>query len=186
MARWFGSHGSRQGAMSATGWAILLAVLIGLAVVVGSVVLLLEQPRHLDRFARTRRWSVVSLVVSVVATLGVVMGQGDRSQIAVPSSETPKTVSLATVLREVKASDKVQTVPTDLMPPLAEAVKEPPSNWGGPTPACQAAIQANRGPSCEFGDRRGSHTMVLYGDSHAAMWFQALDDIAIRAHWRFF
>jgi hypothetical protein len=26
--------------------------------------------------------------------------------------------------------------------------------------------------------------MLLYGDSHAGMWFQALDDIAERAHWR--
>jgi len=26
--------------------------------------------------------------------------------------------------------------------------------------------------------------MVLYGDSHAGMWFQALDDIASRAHWK--
>ena len=26
--------------------------------------------------------------------------------------------------------------------------------------------------------------MVLYGDSHAAMWFRAFDDIATRAHWK--
>jgi hypothetical protein len=39
-------------------------------------------------------------------------------------------------------------------------------------------------PSCIFGDRTGSNTMVLFGDSHAGMWFQALDDIAKRAHWK--
>ena len=26
--------------------------------------------------------------------------------------------------------------------------------------------------------------MVIYGDSHAAMWFRALNSIALRAHWR--
>ena len=26
--------------------------------------------------------------------------------------------------------------------------------------------------------------MVLYGDSHAGMWFRAIEDIATRAHWR--
>ena len=26
--------------------------------------------------------------------------------------------------------------------------------------------------------------MVLYGDSHANMWFRAIDDIAIRSHWK--
>ena len=26
--------------------------------------------------------------------------------------------------------------------------------------------------------------MVLYGDSHAGMWFRAIDGIATRAHWK--
>ena len=37
---------------------------------------------------------------------------------------------------------------------------------------------------CTFGDPAGTHTIVLYGDSHAGMWFQTLNGIAIRQHWK--
>jgi hypothetical protein len=39
-------------------------------------------------------------------------------------------------------------------------------------------------PSCIFGDVKADRTMVLYGDSHAGMWFQALDGIARRDRWK--
>jgi hypothetical protein len=32
---------------------------------------------------------------------------------------------------------------------------------------------------------KATRTIVLYGDSHAEMWFTAIDDIAIRDGWRF-
>ena len=32
--------------------------------------------------------------------------------------------------------------------------------------------------------RMGSKTMVIYGDSHAGMWLDALSPIAAREHWR--
>ncbi len=35
-----------------------------------------------------------------------------------------------------------------------------------------------------FGDLNSTHTMVVYGDSHAGMWFQTLDFIATLIHWR--
>jgi hypothetical protein len=37
---------------------------------------------------------------------------------------------------------------------------------------------------CVFGDKSGSHTMVLWGDSHAFMWFPAVNAVAKAAHWR--
>ena len=49
---------------------------------------------------------------------------------------------------------------------------------------CWPTTPQARVPGCEFGDRGATHTMVLYGDSQAGMWFRALDDIAIRAHWK--
>ena len=35
-----------------------------------------------------------------------------------------------------------------------------------------------------FGDLNSTHTMVVYGDSHAAMWFHTLDLVANLIHWR--
>jgi hypothetical protein len=37
---------------------------------------------------------------------------------------------------------------------------------------------------CEFGDPAGATTVVLYGDSHAAHWFPAMERIASEHHWR--
>jgi hypothetical protein len=161
--------------VSAANWAVVLAVLITLTVVLGIVVAY-----------RTRRWSVVSFFASVATILVVVVAQGDPVPTAVKASAPIKTTSLATVLSQVKASNAINTVPPDLDPPLSVAVTEPTSNFGGPTTACQPAIPISTAPTCEFGDRNGSHTMVLYGDSHAAMWFEVFNQIALRAHWRLF
>jgi hypothetical protein len=66
------------------------------------------------------------------------------------------------------------------------AVGTPLSNIGFPPVSygCEPTNAQSTVPACVFGDRHGSHTMVLYGDSHAGMWFRALDDIATGAHWR--
>ena len=39
-------------------------------------------------------------------------------------------------------------------------------------------------PACTYGDTSADRTMVLYGDSHAAMWFPALEQIATQQHWK--
>jgi hypothetical protein len=163
-----------------TGWAILLAVLLGLVLTLGVVIVLLEQPSRLERFGGVRRWSVVGLGISMVAVLGTVVGQGEPGQIAAPSSTPSKPASLATVLREVRASSQISTVPTDLIPPFSQLLADPESYL---TPESTGCHPTSTSP-CLFGDRAGTHTMVLYGDSHAGMWTQALNDIANRAHWR--
>ena len=37
---------------------------------------------------------------------------------------------------------------------------------------------------CVFGDSTSSTTLVLFGDSHAAQWFPALEQVANERHWR--
>jgi peptidoglycan/LPS O-acetylase OafA/YrhL len=39
-------------------------------------------------------------------------------------------------------------------------------------------------PECVYGDRAASRTIVLYGDSHAAHWFPALERFALESGWR--
>lgn len=39
-------------------------------------------------------------------------------------------------------------------------------------------------PECVFGDEHGDFSIVLFGDSHAAMWFPALEAIAREQGWR--
>ncbi len=37
---------------------------------------------------------------------------------------------------------------------------------------------------CEYGDRNGTRTLILFGDSHAMQHFPALEIVAKRNHWR--
>ncbi len=93
-------------------------------------------------------------------------------------------VPLASVLRVVAESDSIRTVPSNLIPPLSQSATL--SNLGFPATStgCIPGYDQSTVPACTFGDPSGLHTMVLYGDSHAGMWFRALDDIAGRVHWR--
>ena len=41
-------------------------------------------------------------------------------------------------------------------------------------------------PACIFGDPNGTTTIALFGDSHAAQWFPALERIALERKWRLY
>jgi peptidoglycan/LPS O-acetylase OafA/YrhL len=49
---------------------------------------------------------------------------------------------------------------------------------------CLVGEHALTSPPCVYGDRRAKRTVVLFGDSHAMMYFPALDRLARRRHWR--
>ncbi len=49
---------------------------------------------------------------------------------------------------------------------------------------CHASFFQTRSPDCVFGDPASSRTVVLFGDSHAAQWFPALDAIARKKRFR--
>ncbi len=49
---------------------------------------------------------------------------------------------------------------------------------------CHLSFGETKGPSCFYGDLTSSKTIVLFGDSHAAQWFPALEEIATSSHLR--
>ncbi len=49
---------------------------------------------------------------------------------------------------------------------------------------CHVDIARSRPTTCSFGDPGASTTVALFGDSHAAQWFPALDVIAKAKRWR--
>ena len=82
----------------------------------------------------------------------------------------------------VAAAPSITSLPADLTPPLATASSDEPSTKYPATKPCVVGIP--KMPACLFGDTRGRRTMVLWGDSHAYMWFPALDAIAKAAKWK--
>ncbi len=78
-------------------------------------------------------------------------------------------------------SARTVDVPSNLQPSLLGAsTSEAAPFWDG----CLLGFTATVVPSCVFGDINSDTTVVLFGDSHAAMWFPALDEVANARHWR--
>jgi hypothetical protein len=173
--------------------------LIWLLVALGAAMIsfyLVEAPIRRASLGRSRRtvgWAPIGLgVLLITVSLGVATFQLSThgSRTAVNSSGRPQPFnprdlpvpapSVASLLLTVKAATHISSLPSNLTPPLADVSKD----WGGPPGPCFPATAATTVPACVFGDPQGTHTMVLYGDSHAAMWFYPIDLIAALSHWR--
>ncbi len=139
-----------------------------------------EQPiRHLRSPPVPTVIAGISLVVATVLVLSLVIVSQSfvRHQYrVVPAS------SDAVVLRNVASSTRITRVPSSIEPSLSNAVND----YGGyhEPGRCQANFASTSLPICVMGDPRGQRLMVLYGDSHALMWFTPLKRIAAVAHWR--
>ena len=166
---------------------LLLAVLaLGLSVITYFFV---ENPiRHARVLTRVRWASVGTGVVVTAVSLGIITLAAPSATAAttaghvLPGSGAPPATP-AQVLRAVEEARQLTSVPADVSPSLAAA----PNDWGGlPADAvgCEAHLAVTTVPACVFGDPHGTHTMVLYGDSHALMWFETFDAIAKQAKWR--
>jgi len=49
---------------------------------------------------------------------------------------------------------------------------------------CHVNYGETKSGYCTYGDKTSSTTIVLYGDSHAAQWFPALEQLAIQKHFK--
>ncbi len=81
----------------------------------------------------------------------------------------------------VAASAHLRAVPSDLTPSLGAAHGAKPETFVN---GCVRSWLETDHPECVSGDPEGETTVVLFGDSHAAMWEPALNSIAQQRHWR--
>jgi len=81
----------------------------------------------------------------------------------------------------VAASADVRAVPANLTPPLAEAPTDKPAVF---TNGCLRSWRYVGQDECASGDTSAPTRVALVGDSHAAMWQPALEQIATARHWR--
>nr|WP_231639580.1 acyltransferase family protein [Mycobacterium sp. Marseille-P9652] len=87
--------------------------------------------------------------------------------------------AFAQVQVAVAASADVKAVPLNLNPPLAEAAKRPLGANG-----CLRDLLLIDHPQCATGDTASSTTLAVVGDSNAAMWEPAFEQVAAQRHWR--
>jgi peptidoglycan/LPS O-acetylase OafA/YrhL len=88
----------------------------------------------------------------------------------------------ASLARTIAASRNMGALPANLTPKLKKASRDRPRVWDN---GCHTDTPVTVAPEgCVFGDPNGTETVVLFGDSHAAQWFPAMEAIATQRHWR--
>ncbi|MFF7213704.1 acyltransferase family protein [Streptomyces sp. NPDC008238] len=73
------------------------------------------------------------------------------------------------------------SLPANLRPGLARIKSSSSAVYRD---GCHIGYESEATPRCVYGDRSAPKTVVLFGDSHAAQWFPALDRLARAHHWR--
>jgi peptidoglycan/LPS O-acetylase OafA/YrhL len=81
----------------------------------------------------------------------------------------------------VESSADAGRLPGNLSPPLTE-IKEGRSAIY--EDGCHVGYTSTETPLCEYGDPDSDTVVVLFGDSHAAQWFPALEPLAVERGWR--
>jgi peptidoglycan/LPS O-acetylase OafA/YrhL len=77
----------------------------------------------------------------------------------------------------------ITEVPSNLHPTLADAnTDDPPVYVDG----CMDSYLDSSVQRCEFGDLASNTSVVIFGDSHAGMWFPAVDVAANQHGWRLY
>ncbi|TAM65982.1 acyltransferase family protein [Mycobacterium sp.] len=88
---------------------------------------------------------------------------------------------LAQVQAAVASSVGLKDVPSNLDPPLTDAVRERVPN--GLESCLRNLIEVDQ-PECATGDTASKTTVALVGDSNAFSWSSAFQQVAAQRHWR--
>ncbi|WP_100498121.1 acyltransferase family protein [Geodermatophilus chilensis] len=138
---------------------------------------------------------VVLSVVPVPVGPGVAarapgIGDPEPPESGVPASSTSPTLPpeqaavqalTAQVQAAVAGSVEIQAVPSNLTPPLAGAAADRPAPFRD---GCVLTWTAVGVDTCTYGATEARTTVTLIGDSHAAQWEPALEQVAQQRQWR--
>jgi hypothetical protein len=115
-----------------------------------------------------------TIAIAIAAALGSTASAGTFKRSA----------SSNVVAADVKASMAIQTLPSVLTPTLAAASTDTALVDTPSLSSCNIVDTPIVESTCVFGDPSGKHTMFLWGDSHAFMWFPAINAVAKAAKWK--
>jgi len=99
----------------------------------------------------------------------------------IPEGPPPPVVSPTEPLQAVVDAVSTENVPKNLEPSLSGATGDKSIIYDD---GCHLDAGSTEPGECIFGDVSSTFTVALFGDSHAAQWFNALDMIAKQRGWR--
>jgi peptidoglycan/LPS O-acetylase OafA/YrhL len=134
------------------------------------------------------RWLTNGLVLSTSTAVAAVLVLqhlpalvGSGAAITVVQADSAAPAVTKQMQAAVAAGLHTKEVPRNLTPQPAEAAGDtPPSSKDG----CHADFLASQQGGCVFGDTKGKHTAVIFGDSHAEQWLPAFAKAGAHAHWK--
>jgi peptidoglycan/LPS O-acetylase OafA/YrhL len=94
----------------------------------------------------------------------------------------PQIPGLGSPIQAVVDATKATGLPGNLTPSLQQAVSDQPIIYDDGCHVRFTPIAPK--PGCSYGDLNSSTVVGVYGDSHAAQWFPALEKIAIKRKWK--
>ncbi|MFC9359748.1 acyltransferase family protein [Rhodococcus sp. NPDC057014] len=128
-----------------------------------------------DSIRRVRSWIVVPSAAATIVAVTLAMALGsvalDRRQIST-NIAAPEFIANLAASTSVSFTDYV---PINAQPRLQSANEDVPkaSQMG-----CSPKLYDSTVAECEFGNKSSPRTFVLFGDSHAAQWFPAVEQLA--------
>ncbi|WP_083473504.1 acyltransferase family protein [Frankia sp. R43] len=131
--------------------------------------------------------ATTSLAAAVGATVGpgplspdgpAASGADPAAPGADPAGTGAVTVRSAALTGLIERSLDLGDLPGGLRPSLEQAPNDYKSN------RCYTSITSGTPTDCVYGDPQGRRTVVLFGDSHANQWFNAMNEVSRRNGWR--
>ncbi len=172
--------------------ALVVAALVPAAMSVAAV----ENRLHLDHGLRLRPGRALALGGALTAmTVATALAAPHLPTPAVPvpaAATTPAevfasgAVTVPQLQRLVRAGSTATTLPRDLTPALSRAGASAPRDGGCLVPPASRFVSDNIGRGCERlgAPAGGGKVLVLFGDSHAQQWYDALDVITRKRGWQ--
>ncbi|MEV7148947.1 acyltransferase family protein [Streptomyces sp. NPDC093084] len=149
---------------------------------------LVENPIRRHRSLRRRPAAALGLGLGLTAT--VVTASLVAAAFPPPVSSAARAVHLEQALATARdpegrltelLGEAATALPRNLSPALTKIKDQRSAVYGD---ACHVGYAGDRSPACEYGARTSGRVVVLFGDSHAAQWFPALEDLGRRHGWR--
>ncbi len=125
--------------------------------------------------------ALAAIAIAIVALSGSLVGPL-ASKDAAPARLTAQHKLASSSLRaDLIAGARTIKVPSNLRPPLSAMASALPRIIAD---GCELGFGRDQIKPCIYGDGDSHTTVVLFGDSHAGHWFDALNWISNRRHWR--
>jgi peptidoglycan/LPS O-acetylase OafA/YrhL len=168
--------------------ALTMAV-ISLVIAVLSFVLVERPIRRIQTFARRPSLGLVGggALVATSLTSVALAGPVFASLHAGPPVAQPVLVSHATksltaqLAADLRAGVQTRRVPSNLDPSVTAAPQDDPVIAKN---GCLLVDGSVKSRGCVYGDKTSHTSVVLFGDSHASVWFPALNRISLQEGWR--